>query len=150
MAAVMNEWLLTSPILVGQTQGVHGLLTSCSDAPPGHQPQSPGSTNIYSRHCYVFIPYFRDCIFLSARGHGCLYISLSTARVCNSKLDVPHPTSCRPHRLVFSLVRFSVPVCVSWPLASTDCHFYTVISPSCPSHLKPCRHSISSLPLFAS
>lgn len=69
--------------------------------------------------------------------------------MCSSKRDVPHPNSHHTHHVVFSPVWLSVLVCVSWPLASAECHFSTVTSPRCPSHLKPCPHSISSLHLFA-
>lgn len=100
-----------------------------------------------ARQCVY--PLFERLHFpLSARGKGCLCIGLCTMLVYNSKLDIPHPTSCHPHHVVFSAVQLPVPVCVSWPLASTECNVSAVTSRRCPSHLKPCPHSISSLHLF--
>lgn len=64
-------------------------------------------------------------------------------------LNIPYHSSCNPRHVVFSSFQLSASFCVSWPLASTQCHFFTVTSPHCPSHLKPCPQSISSLHLFA-
>ncbi len=92
----------------------------------------------------MFVHCLRDCIFLPLLCRR--WIGLSTMLVYNSKLDIPHPTFCRPDHVVFSPVRLS---CVFWPLANAECHLSVVTSPCCPSHLKLCPHSISSMHLFA-
>lgn len=74
---------------------------------------------------------------------------LSMMVMCTSKSDMQHPTSHHTHPVVFSPVWLSVLICVSWPLARAGCHFPAVTSPRCPSHLKSCPHSISSLHLLA-
>lgn len=75
---------------------LHSLLTSCSDAPPGFQPQSTGPTNVYSGHCNVFIHRLRECISCSLLGATHVYALVFPPRLCltvNLTYHTPPPVT---------------------------------------------------------